>query len=116
MFVGMLQSIRMGYCNEEDLDVLLRERNVDDGVVLFATKDRVREHNDRELDMLHHRPQVYDCVDSGQSRGDEQRFEDRLVLKETMPVVLLANVNPHPSLVFRPGHIKHLSFSSAHAN
>ncbi|KAF6802651.1 ATP-dependent DNA helicase PIF1 [Colletotrichum musicola] len=93
MFVGMLQSIWMGYCDEEDLDVLLRERNVDDGVVLFATKDRVREHNDRELDMLHHRPQPYNCIDSGQSQGDEQRFEERLVLKETMPVVLLANLD-----------------------
>ncbi|KAF6808490.1 ATP-dependent dna helicase pif1 [Colletotrichum sojae] len=97
-FVEMLQHIRMGLCVDKELNVLLQQRNVEDGIFLFADKKAVKAHNGRELDKLKHRPQAYTCVDSGQSRGDDQRFEERLVLKEAMPVVLLANIDVEAGL------------------
>lgn len=92
MFVGILQNIRMGHGNDEDLNILLQKRDVDDGVVLFPKKDQVKEHNDAELDKLKHKEHRYDSINIDNSGDDDQRFAKTLVLKKTMPVVLLSNV------------------------
>ncbi|TDZ58388.1 ATP-dependent DNA helicase PIF1 [Colletotrichum trifolii] len=94
-FIRMLQNIRMGQVNEDDLDILLQNRPVLDGTVLFSHKDMVRKRNEEELYKIKNTARTYSSVDHQvpeYDADDKHRYEKHLNLKVDMPVILLSNI------------------------
>ncbi|TDZ38465.1 ATP-dependent DNA helicase PIF1 [Colletotrichum spinosum] len=93
-FIRMLQNMRMGQVNEDDLDILLQNRPVLDGTVLFSHKDMVRKRNEEELYKIKNTARTYSSVDHQvpeYDADDKHRYEKHLNLKVDMPVILLSN-------------------------
>lgn len=101
----MLQNIRMGSIDDSDLDVLLEERETQNGTCLFSLKDDVKDYNDNKLETIPGDPEKYGCADYPNSFGDnndKQRYHQELSMKVGMPVVLLANASAFLKLLRRP--------------
>lgn len=113
-FVRMLQNIRRGHVDDDELDLLLEKRRVDgNGTFLFSHKINVKNHNDAKLKSLDGKEVQYQCLDHTQPIGDKKnkrddedksrsqslgddddkhRYHKCLEMKVNMPVILLSNV------------------------
>ncbi|KAF9879661.1 ATP-dependent DNA helicase PIF1 [Colletotrichum karsti] len=95
-FVRILQRCRLGHVDERDLDILMADRKVEDGIRLIGRNDAVADHNTQMFSQLPGKPVWFWCFDYPQmSDADDkkQRYADRVDLKLNMPVVLLANID-----------------------